>query len=270
MNQPSVHQLYSYSKLDKLGEGSYGHVYKGVHIQTGKVVALKIIDLDTADDDVDAIQREVAFLTQLRDGPNITEYYGCYLDGPRVWIAMEYAQGGSILSLMKASPKARLEEKYAVVVVREVLIGLSYLHKSAVIHRDIKAANILITATGKVMLCDFGVSALLATSSSKRNTLVGTPYWMAPEVAQSAAYDTKADIWSLGIMIYEMIKGEPPNAHIMPFKLVQMIPKLKPPRLVEGEGSKELRDFLPLCVTESPSDTVGGRASESEMGQRRF
>ncbi|PCH43687.1 Pkinase-domain-containing protein [Wolfiporia cocos MD-104 SS10] len=255
MPQPSVHQLYR--RLETVGKGAYGSVHKGVEIQTGNVVALKIINLDTEDDDVGDIQREVALLTQLRDAPNVTQYYGCFLDGPRVWIIMEYAQGGSVRTLMKASKDGVIEEKYAAVITREVLLGLSYLHKSAIIHRDLKAANILVTAAGKVMICDFGVSALLVTASSKRNTLVGTPHWMAPEVAHASAYDTKADIWSLGIMIYEMIKGSAPNSHVVDqAKLLQMLPRMKPPRLIEGEGSKELREFVSLCLRESPADRL--------------
>jgi serine/threonine protein kinase len=253
MAQLSVHQLYR--RLETVGKGAYGSVHKGLHIATGNVVALKIINLDTADDDVGDIQREVALLTQLRDAPNVTKYYGCYLDGPRVWIVMEYAQGGSVLSLMKTSPDGSLEEKYVAVIIREVLVGLNYLHKSSIIHRDIKAANILISAMGKVMICDFGVSALLATVSSKRNTLTGTPYWMAPEVVQAVpAYDTKADIWSLGIMIYEMVKGAPPHSNLDKFKVMHLIPRSKPPRLIDGEGGKEMRDFLSLCLRELPGD----------------
>jgi serine/threonine protein kinase len=249
----SVHQLYR--RLETIGKGAYGSVHKGVEIATGNVVALKIINLDTEDDDVADIQKEVALLTQLRDAPNVTQYFGCFLDGPRVWIVMEYAQGGSVRTLMKASPDGTVEEKYVAVITREVLLALTYLHKSGIIHRDLKAANILVTAAGKVMICDFGVSALLVTASSKRNTLVGTPHWMAPEVAHGSSYDSKADIWSLGIMIFEMIKGSVPNAHIVDqHKLLQMIPRMKPPRLIEGEGSKELREFVSYCLRESPND----------------
>ena len=253
MSQLSVHQLYK--RLEAIGKGAYGSVHKGIHIPTGNVVALKIINLDTEDDDVGDIQREVALLTQLRDAPNVTQYYGCYLDGPRLWIVMEYAQGGSVRTLMKACSGGVVEEKYVSVIIREVLLGLCYLHRSSIIHRDLKAANVLITAAGKVMICDFGVSALLSTATSKRNTLVGTPHWMAPEVAHAAAYDTKADIWSLGIMVYEMIKGSAPNAHILDqMKLIQMIPKMKPPRLNEGEGSKDLREFVSQCLKELPAE----------------
>ncbi|KAG5635217.1 hypothetical protein H0H81_012021 [Sphagnurus paluster] len=255
--QPSVHQLYR--RLETIGKGAYGSVHKGEHIPTGNVVALKIINLDdkSGSDDVGDIQREVALLSQLRDAPNVTKYFGCYMDGPRVWIVMELAQGGSVLSLMKASRNGCIEERYVAIIIREVLIGLSYLHKVPVIHRDIKAANILVTATGKVVICDFGVSALLATSSSKRNTLTGTPHWMAPELLQTLpVYDTKADIWSLGILIYEMIKGSPPHNTLENIKVMDLIPKTKPPRLQENEAGKDLRDFMAMCLKESPTERL--------------
>ncbi|KAK7057262.1 STE/STE20/YSK protein kinase [Favolaschia claudopus] len=260
----SVHQLYR--RLETVGKGAYGSVHKGVD-RAGNVVALKIINLDIESDDVGDIQREVALLTQLRDAPNITKYYGCYMDGPRVWIVMELAQGGSALSLMKASKDGCLEEKYVSVIIREVLIALVYLHKVPVIHRDIKAANVLVSDTGKVMICDFGVSALLMTAGSKRNTMTGTPYWMAPEVVQTVpAYDTKADIWSLGIMIYEMIKGSPPHSNLDPFKVMDLIPRVKPPRLLDSEGSKDMRDFMAFCLKESPSE----RLSAEELAKTKW
>nr|GAT57616.1 STE/STE20/YSK protein kinase [Mycena chlorophos] len=252
--QPSVHQLYR--RLETVGKGAYGSVHKGINRQ-GKIVALKIINLDIESDDVGDIQREVALLTALRDAPNITQYYDCHLDGPRVWIAMEFAEGGSALSLMKASKDGCLEERYTAIIIREVLVGLAYLHKVPVIHRDIKAANVLVTVSGKVLICDFGVSALLTTVGSKRNTMTGTPYWMAPEVVQSVpAYDTKADIWSLGIMVYEMIKGSPPHSNLEPFKVMDLIPRVKPPRLLDTEGSKDMRDFMAHCLKESPLERL--------------
>jgi serine/threonine-protein kinase 24/25/MST4 len=249
--------IHQYRRLELLGKGAYGAVFKGLHNVTGQLVALKVCNLDVEGGIEDAadIQREVALLTSMRDAPNITQYYGCYMDGPRVWIVMELAQGGSVRSLMKASPDGTIEEKYVVLIVREVLVGLAYLHKSAIIHRDIKAANVLVSSTGKVMICDFGVSALLPTTSSKRSTFIGTPYWMAPEVAQAVPnYDTKADIWSLGIMIWEMVKGTPPHSNLDFAKVLHLIPRAKAPRLIEGEGSKDMRDFVASCLTEVPSD----------------
>ncbi|KAK0455689.1 Pkinase-domain-containing protein [Desarmillaria tabescens] len=266
MSQPSVLTLYK--RLETIGRGAYGSVSKGIHIPTGNVVALKIIDLDTADDDVGDIQREVALLSQLRDAPNITKYFGCYMDGPRVWIAMEYADGGSVLSLMKASRGGCLEEKFMAVIVREVLIGLSYLHKVPVIHRDLKAANVLVSATCKVMICDFGVSALLATTSSKRNTMTGTLHFMAPEVLHTnPAYDAKIDIWSLGIMIYEMAKGSPPHSNLASAEaIVDTISKMKPPRLQDSEAGKDMRDFMAMCLRELPSE----RSSADELYKAKW
>lgn len=258
MAQPSVHQIYQ--RLETIGRGAYGSVHKGVEIATGRVVAIKIVNLDgrdasDVDSEVESIRKEVGFLTQLHGAPNITEYYGCYVDGPRIWIVMELANGGSALSLMKASPGECLEERYTVVIIREVLVALRYLHKVPIIHRDLKAANVLVTASGKVMLCDFGVSAGLTPMAKKRNTLAGTPYWMAPEVLQATpAYDTKADIWSLGIVIYEMTKGVPPNTHMNQFQVMDHIPKAKPPSLAEGEASKDMRDFMAACLCDQPSE----------------
>ena len=138
--QQSVHQLYK--RLERVGKGAYGAVYKGVHIPTGNIVALKIIDFEAAEgqgeDDIGDIQREVALLTALRDAPNITKYYGCHMDGPRAWIVMELAEGGSVYSIMQASKDKKLEERFVAVIVREVLIALAYLHRVPVIHRDIK------------------------------------------------------------------------------------------------------------------------------------
>ncbi|KAA1477757.1 Pkinase-domain-containing protein [Dentipellis sp. KUC8613] len=258
----SVRQIYQC--VEQVGKGAFGSVHKGRHIPSGKVVAIKIVDLDSedADDDVLSMQREVALLTQLRGGPNIINYYGCFLDGPRVWIIMDYADGGSVRDFIENSPSEGIEEKFAVIITREVLVGLAYLHKCAVIHRDIKAANVLVTSTGKVLICDFGVSAILATTVGKRNTFIGTPFWMAPEIAApSPSYDTKADIWSLGILVYEMIKGNPPHLGVAPLKLIQMLPTMKPARFLENEASVALREFLPLCLTEVP----GNRFTADEL-----
>ena len=133
--------------------------------------------------------------------------------------------------------------------------ALSYLHKKHVIHRDIKAANVLVTSVGKVILCDFGVSALLHSTQSKRNTFIGTPHWMAPEVAQPVpAYDTRADIWSTGITIFEMVTGNVPYSDMEHLKVLHLIPRSAAPRLPESEGSKDMRDFVALCLKEAVAE----------------
>ncbi|PWN92518.1 kinase-like protein, partial [Acaromyces ingoldii] len=245
-----------FRRLNLVGRGAYGAVYRGVHNSSGAVVALKVVNLDTPDDDVSDIQREVALLSQLRETEqrNVVRYWGCWLKGAELWIVMDFAEGGSVRTLMNAGP---IQEKYACVIVRESLVALAYLHKSGIIHRDIKAANILLTVTGKVLLCDFGVAASLANSSSaKRTTFVGTPYWMAPEViTQGKSYDQGADIWSLGITIYEMVTGNPPLADQEQMRVIMLIPKNKPPRLpAEGSFSQPMRDFVAACLNEEPNE----------------
>lgn len=246
-----------FKKLELVGRGAYGAVYRGSHLPSGSAVALKIVNLDTPDDDVSDIQREVALLSQLREAEqkNVVRYWGCWLKGPELWIVMDYAEGGSVRTLMRAAPIA---EQYAVVIVRETLVALSYLHKTGIIHRDIKAANILLTKQGKILLCDFGVAASLVSSASKRTTFVGTPYWMAPEVITTGkSYDQSADIWSLGITIYEMVTGNPPLADQEQMRAIMLIPKNKPPRLpTDKEFSLLMRDFVATCLNEEPKERL--------------
>ncbi|KAN0060033.1 kinase that interacts with cdc31p [Thecaphora frezii] len=256
-NSPPVNQVYR--RLELVGRGAYGAVYRGVHVATGAAVALKVVNLDTPEDDVSDIQREVALLSQLReaDQKNVVRYWGCWLKGPELWIVMDFAEGGSVRTLMKAGPVA---EKFCALIVRETLVALAYLHKSGIIHRDVKAANILLTNSGRILLCDFGVAASLASNSnqSKRSTFVGTPYWMAPEViTEGKTYDQKADVWSLGITIYEMATGNPPLADVEQMRVIMMIPKSKPPRLpAEGDFSPSMRDFVACCLNEEPKERL--------------
>lgn len=246
-----------FKRLEPVGRGAYGTVYRGIHLATASVVALKVVNLDTPDDDVSDIQREVALLSQLREAEqkNVIHYWGCWLKGPELWIVMDFAEGGSVRTLMRAGPIA---EQYAVVVVRETLVALAYLHKAGIIHRDIKAANILLTNQGRILLCDFGVAASLVSSAAKRTTFVGTPYWMAPEVITTGkSYDQSADIWSLGITIYEMVTGNPPLADQEQMRAILLIPKNRPPRLPsDRDFSQNMRDFVAICLNEEPRERL--------------
>ncbi|KAJ3117685.1 putative protein serine/threonine kinase [Phlyctochytrium bullatum] len=244
-----------------VGSGSYGNVYRGQDSLTNQTVAIKVVDLEGNEDAMEDIQREVTILSQLRSN-YVTQYHGSFLNGTKLWIVMEFCDGGSGLDLIT---QGRLPEPIIANVLRQVLEGLHYLHGKNKIHRDIKAANILLTKDGGVKLADFGVSGQITSTMTKKNTFVGTPYWMAPEVILRSSYNYKADIWSLGITAFEFATGFPPHANLHPLRVLFMIPKSDPPRLPTA-FSPAFRDFVAQCLQHKQ----GQRPSAEELLSHPF
>lgn len=185
---------------------------------------------------------------------HVVEFKKCYLFKNVLWIVMELCKVGSVSDLIKLSNTNLNEEQIASVVI-DVLKGLSFLHSNKRIHRDIKAGNILMNDEGRTKLADFGVSGQLSKSTTKRHTVIGTPFWMAPEVILETGHNYKADIWSLGITIIEMAEGRPPHFDIHPLRAIFIIPTRPPPSFTDKSlWSRELNDFLSLCLTKDPKE----------------
>ncbi|XP_049875946.1 serine/threonine-protein kinase 4 isoform X2 [Pectinophora gossypiella] len=234
----------------KLGEGSYGSVYKALHKESGQVLAIKQVPVDT---DLQEIIKEISIMQQC-DSPYVVKYYGSYFKNTDLWIVMEYCGAGSVSDIMRLRKKTLSEDEIATILC-DTLKGLEYLHRRRKIHRDIKAGNILLNTEGHAKLADFGVAGQLTDTMAKRNTVIGTPFWMAPEVIQEIGYDCVADIWSLGITALEMAEGKPPYGDIHPMRAIFMIPTKPPPSFREpDQWSPEFIDFVSQCLVKIPDE----------------
>uniref|UniRef100_A0A671TVJ7 Serine/threonine-protein kinase 3 n=2 Tax=Sparus aurata TaxID=8175 RepID=A0A671TVJ7_SPAAU len=248
--------------LEKLGEGSYGSVFKAIHKESGQVVAIKQVPVES---DLQEIIKEISIMQQC-DSPYVVKYYGSYFKNTDLWIVMEYCGAGSVSDIIRLRNKTLTEDEIAT-ILKSTLKGLEYLHFMRKIHRDIKAGNILLNTEGHAKLADFGVAGQLTDTMAKRNTVIGTPFWMAPEVIQEIGYNCVADIWSLGITSIEMAEGKPPYADIHPMRAIFMIPTNPPPTFRKPElWSDEFTDFVKKCLVKNPEQ----RATATQLLQHPF
>ncbi|XP_038674667.1 mitogen-activated protein kinase kinase kinase kinase 4 isoform X7 [Scyliorhinus canicula] len=246
--------------VEVVGNGTYGQVYKGRHVKTGQLAAIKVMDV--TEDEEEEIKLEINMLKKYSHHRNIATYYGAFIKksppghDDQLWLVMEFCGAGSITDLVKNTKGNSLKEDWIAYICREILRGLSHLHIHHVIHRDIKGQNVLLTENAEVKLVDFGVSAQLDRTVGRRNTFIGTPYWMAPEVIAcdenpDATYDYRSDLWSLGITAIEMAEGAPPLCDMHPMRALFLIPRNPPPRLKSKKWSKKFFSFIESCLVKN-------------------
>ncbi|XP_018608957.1 TRAF2 and NCK-interacting protein kinase isoform X3 [Scleropages formosus] len=246
--------------VELVGNGTYGQVYKGRHVKTGQLAAIKVMDV--TGDEEEEIKQEINMLKKYSHHRNIATYYGAFIKktppgvDDQLWLVMEFCGAGSVTDLIKNTKGNSLKEEWTAYICREILRGLTHLHHHKVIHRDIKGQNVLLTENAEVKLVDFGVSAQLDRTVGRRNTFIGTPYWMAPEVIAcdenpDATYDFKSDLWSLGITAIEMAEGAPPLCDMHPMRALFLIPRSPAPRLKSKKWSKKFQLFVESCLVKN-------------------
>ncbi|XP_059393620.1 mitogen-activated protein kinase kinase kinase kinase 3 isoform X3 [Carassius carassius] len=240
--------------IQRIGSGTYGDVYKARNVSTGELAAIKVIKLEPGEDFA-VVQQEIIMMKDCKHS-NIVAYFGSYLRRDKLWICMEYCGGGSLQDIYHVT--GPLTESQIAYVTRETLQGLFYLHSKGKMHRDIKGANILLTDNGYVKLADFGVSAQITATLAKRKSFIGTPYWMAPEVAaveRKGGYNHLCDIWAVGITAIELAELQPPMFDLHPMRALFLMTKsnFQPPKLKDKvKWTNNFHNFVKLALTKNP------------------
>ncbi|KNC50884.1 STE/STE20/FRAY protein kinase [Thecamonas trahens ATCC 50062] len=264
----------------QIGRGASADVYEAVCKENGRRVAVKVINLDSVETDIDEFRREIAVM-MLADHENIVKYHCSFLNGSKLWLVSNIASYGSCLDILRtAHPQGIFNEEIISYIIYKCLQAIEYFHRNGQIHRDLKAANILLDADGRVLLGDFGVTRTLGSAKSMARTFVGTPCWMAPEVLEqsSTGYDVKADIWSLGVTAMELAHGSPPYARWPTMKVMLMILQNEPPTLSSMQKEKDptnkskrkfsasFNNFIASCLKKKPED----RPSAERLLKHKF
>ncbi|XP_038156491.1 mitogen-activated protein kinase kinase kinase kinase 3-like isoform X5 [Cyprinodon tularosa] len=240
--------------IQRIGSGTYGDVYKARNVNTGELAAIKVIKLEPGEDFA-VVQQEILMMKDCKHS-NIVAYFGSYLRRDKLWISMEYCGGGSLQDIYHVT--GPLSESQIAYMSRETLQGLYYLHNKGKMHRDIKGANILLTDNGYVKLADFGVSAQITATLAKRKSFIGTPYWMAPEVAaveRKGGYNQLCDIWAVGITAIELAELQPPMFELHPMRALFLMTKsnFQPPKLKDKlKWTNNFHHFVKLALTKNP------------------
>lgn len=258
-----------FEMLDIIGEGSYGLICTCRNVKKDKIMAIKFLDIE--DEEEGGLQQELDILRESRSCKHIVEYHGCFIKDNTLLIVMEFCEGGSALDLMNICKRSFTEDQISVMMY-QMLEGLKYLHSHHILHRDLKAGNVLLDANGVAKLADFGVSAKLNFTLQKKKTIVGSPYWMAPEVItvtkeNQDGYDLKADMWSLGITAIELADRKPPLFDIASLRVIFLIPARDPPTLKDpSEWSSNFNHFISRCLNKDPQK----RPTAQELSEHPF
>jgi len=260
VNNATARDIYKNLKL--IGEGAAGEVFLATDTNTNEQVAIKKMTIST--DTLHLLCTEINIMKESIH-PNVVKYFDSFIvDTNYLWVVMELMDGGCLTDVLELYDDMPLTEPQVIYVCLQTLRSLDYIHDGHRIHRDIKSDNLLLNTRGEVKVADFGYAAQLTQDKQKRNTVVGTPYWMAPELIRGHDYGIKVDIWSLGIMVVEMLESQPPYMKFPPLRALFLITtKGIPPLQNPEKWSTSLQHFLNRCLEREVED----RADTKELLQ---